>query len=132
MLESLRNHLNEAEDMGVNALVGIRNRADQLENWADDGIEFLRGSKPGPVMIGVAALTAGAAAIYALYSLWRSAPAKTRKVVTARARKQAGKVSRKIAKSATHRAAEKIPGAASIAKTGAHRAMEKIAGSKPH
>ena len=132
MLESLRNQLNEAEDMGATALVSLRNGADQIEHWADDGIEFLRGSKPGPLMIGVAAVTAGAAALYALYSLWRSAPAKTRKVVAARARKQAGKVSRKIAKTATHRAAAKLPGANGIAKTGAHRAMEKMAGAKIH
>lgn len=131
MLESLREHLNDAEDMGVTALVGLRNRAGQLEDWADDGIDFLRGSKSAPIMLGVAAISVGAAAIYALYSYWRL-PSKARKIVATRARKEVGKVSRKIAKSATHRAAEKIPGADRIAKTSVHRAMEKAAGAKPH
>jgi hypothetical protein len=132
MLESLREHLSDAEDMGVNALVNLRKRASQIEDWSDEGIDFLRGAKSGPLMIGAAAISLGAIAAYALYSFWRSTPAKTRRVVTARARKEAGKVSRKVARSAAHKAAEKIPGADRLAKTAPHKAMEKVANATKH
>ncbi len=132
MFESLRDQISEAENVGAHALVGLKNRAGQLEDWADDGIDFLRGSKAGPLMLGVAALSCGAAALYALYSFWRAAPAKTRKVVAARARKEGGKVSRKIAKSAPHRAAEKMAGADKIAKSAPHKAAEKMASGTKH
>jgi hypothetical protein len=129
MLESLREHLSDAEDVGVNALVNLRKRARQIEDWSDDGIDFLRGAKPGPLMIGAAAISLGAMAAYALYSFWRSQPAKTRRVVAARARKEAGKISRKVARSAAHKMAEKMPGADKVAKAGPHKAMEKMANS---
>ena len=130
MFESLRNQISDAEDVGVNALVGLKDRAAQLEDWADDGIAYLRQSRSTPLMIGAAVASIGAMALYAAYSYWRAAPAKTRKIVAARARKEVGKVSRKIAKSGAHRAAEKMIGADKIAKTPTHRAMEKMA--KPH
>ncbi|MSP94783.1 MAG: hypothetical protein EXR00_05885, partial [Alphaproteobacteria bacterium] len=97
MFESLRNQISDAEDVGVNALVGLKDRAAQLEDWADDGIAYLRQSRSTPLMIGAAVASIGAMALYAAYSYWRAAPAKTRKIVAARARKEVGKVSRKIA-----------------------------------